>query len=87
MNIHWKTGTPPLPDLYLVAIKLGDHADYCAFVPWNGQSWDQSYPENVIAWHRAGDLIGLMDLNWPEPDFEAPDDLGKIERGIDQYVE
>ena len=87
MKIDWNTGVPSLADIYLVAIKLGDNGGYFAFAYWNGQQWDQSWAENVIAWRRAGDLIQMMNIEWPEPDFVEPDDLGEIPRGIDQYEE
>ena len=78
---------PPLADIYLAVIKLGDHGGYFAFAYRNGTQWDQSWPEEVIAWHRAEDLIRVMDIDWPGPDFAELDDLGEIPRGIEQYEE
>jgi 16S rRNA C967 or C1407 C5-methylase (RsmB/RsmF family) len=87
-EINWQTGTPQTENLYLVAIKLGENSGYYAFSYWNGEQWSQTYPENVIAFFPANQLIRHIDIKWPEPDVvEDPADLAPQELGIENYEE
>lgn len=88
MEIAWKNGKPPIEDLYLVAIKLGENSGYYAFSYWDGERWSQSYPENVIAFFPANDLVSQLNLVWPEPEVKFPtDDFSPSELGIENYEE
>jgi hypothetical protein len=87
-EINWQTGTPQKQDLYLVAIKLGENSGYFAFSSWDGTQWSQSYPENVIAFFSASELVKQIDVKWPEPDVvEADDDIDHPALGIENYEE
>ncbi len=86
--IKWLEGQPPKEDLYLVAIKLGTNSGYYAFSYWNGDQWRQTYPENVIAFFPAGELVRKINVQWPEP--EVPEDFNDIDQPtpcIDDYEE
>lgn len=87
-TIHWLFGTPKTADLYLVAIKLADNSGYYAFSYWNGTQWSQTYPENVIAFFPANELVRQIDVKWPEPDVpEGEPDYERPALGIENYEE
>lgn len=87
-EINWLNGVPKKQELYLVAIKLGENSGYYAFSYWNGQAWSQTYPENIIAFFPASELIRQVDVKWPEPEIEElPDDYERPQLGIENYEE
>ncbi|WP_338844607.1 hypothetical protein V8J88_13265 [Massilia sp. W12] len=69
LEIEWQTGTPKFQDLYLAAIKLENDAGYYAFLSWDGETWDQTYPEEVIAFYPASEFVRLAGPKWPEPEL------------------
>ncbi len=87
-EITWLTGTPKNEDLYLIAIKLGTNSGYYAFSYWNGNEWSQTFPENVIAFFPANELVRQIDVKWPEPDVpEGERDYAPPELGLENYEE
>jgi hypothetical protein len=76
IELDWQEGQPKTEGLYLNAIKLGEDGGYYAFSYWNGNEWSQTYPEKVIAFYPANELVSKIDLVWPEPaDSDKNDEL------------
>lgn len=73
-EIAWLEGNPQHEALYLVAIELGTHSGYYAFSYWDGSQWSQTFPENVIGFFPANQLIDQLNLKWPKPAPENFDD-------------
>jgi hypothetical protein len=87
-EINWLSGIPKTENLYLVAIKLGENSGYYAFSYWNGKEWSQTFPENVIAFFPASELVRQIDVKWPEPDVpELARDYDPPATGIENYEE
>lgn len=87
LELAWQTGTPKKEDLYLVAIKLGEGAGYYAFLDWTGSEWDQTYPENVIAFFPATEFVRKVGVKWPESEPVFPDDLNLPPAELSDFVE
>lgn len=73
-EILWMDGVPHMEGLYLVAIELGTNSGYYAFSYWDGSQWSQSFPENVISFFPANQLLDQLNIKWPKPEPEGFDD-------------
>jgi hypothetical protein len=73
-EIAWIEGVPSAEALYLVAIELGANSGYYAFSYWDGSNWSQSFPEKVIGFFPANQLIDQLNIKWPKPEPEGFDD-------------
>jgi hypothetical protein len=78
IEIAWLEGVPPMANLYLVAIELGTNGGYYAFSYWDGEKWSQAFPEKVIAFYPANQLIDQFNIKWPKPAPEGMDDDSDI---------
>ena len=67
IEIAWVEGTPTMANLYLVAIELGTSGGYFAFSYWDGEKWSMAYPEKVVAFYPANQLIDQFNIQWPKP--------------------
>ncbi len=84
IEIKWQEGTPSLEALYLVAIELGENSGYYAFSYWDGKNWSQSFPEKIINFFPANQLIDQLDIKWPKPAPIGFDDSISSPKPIDE---
>lgn len=83
-EIKWQEGTPAIEALYLVAIELGANSGYYAFSYWDGKSWSQSFPEKIINFFPANQLIDQLDIKWPKPEPIGFDDSISLPKPVDE---
>lgn len=77
INLNWLTGNPTVPDLYFVAVELGDHLGMYELASWNGAQWKFSGQGTIIGFVRFTDFMAKLDLNWPKAGLPLP----KVELG------
>lgn len=73
IKVNWRTGTPPEPDFYLVAVEMGEYLGTYDLAAWDGERWEHDHPDDIIGFISFAEFKTKLQLNWPKETPPLPE--------------